>query len=462
MYRIQLILIFLFHLVIISGAQDVVITLIAKNFGTPVKLDSIFLENLDAPGSLMLNVVPYDITSYDINLSKGKIINGIGDLFQNEYGFHLYSNEPGLLRFYSTFQKNELVSLTLYDLTGRCKAHHEIISPAGVMIISYSHGGNPAGIVVIKGGDHLQTFKVLGGTIDCNPMLLFQETGPVSKTLIQNNHTVLYSAENFIFTPGDKIRFTVYHHSIYPGSISSYPTDGDSLIVKVSWPCPGIPFVSDFDGNIYKTVQIGSQCWMRENMKAKHYSNGDTLVDGTGVGAYDPLDTTKYWFDYDDNPDISAEYGRLYTWSAAMNGIHGPNFSMIQGICPTGWHVPTDGEWQTLEIFLGMSPYAAEQINWRGTNEGGKLKESGISHWLYPNVAATNESGFTALPGGADGDVGFSYYLQFDGYWWTATPYSDYPPFYVILDRLLDFDASSIYKGTINRGIAHSVRCLKN
>ena len=94
MFRNLFVFIFLIHLVKLSDAQDVVITLTAKNLGTPVKLDSIFLENLDAPGSLMLNVVPFDITSYDINLSKGKIINRIGDLFQNDYGFHLYSNEP--------------------------------------------------------------------------------------------------------------------------------------------------------------------------------------------------------------------------------------------------------------------------------------------------------------------------------------------------------------------------------
>jgi uncharacterized protein (TIGR02145 family) len=230
----------------------------------------------------------------------------------------------------------------------------------------------------------------------------------------------------------------------------------------VSWPCPGIPFVSDFDGNLYKTVQIGNQCWMRENMKTKHYSNGDTLVDGTGVGYYDPFDATKYWFDYANNPDISAVFGRLYTWTATMNGIHGPNFSMIQGICPTGWHVPTDGEWQTLEIFLGMSPYEAAQWEWRGYDEGGKLKESGINHWLFPNIRATNESGFTALPGGAHSNEGFSFYLQYAGYWWAATPYEYDPQYNAIYNRVLTFEISSIYRDTINRGMALSVRCMKN
>ena len=462
MFRIQLILILLFHLVIISSAQDVIVTLTAKNFGTPVKLDSILLENLDTPGSLMLNVVPFDFTSYDINLSKGKIINRIEDLSQSNYGFYLYSNEPGLLRFYSIFPKDEQVSLTLYDLMGRSTAHHEIISPAGVMMISYAHGGNPAGIVVVRDGNHLQNFKVTGGTADCNPVISFHETRTMKNNPIQKSYSFTYSPGDFIFTPGDRIRFTVYHHSIYPGSLVCYPVNGDSLEVKVSQPCHDIPFISDFEGNLYKTVQIGSQCWMRENMKTRCYSNGDTLVNGTGAGYYSDEDTTKYWFDYDDNPYISDIYGRLYSWTAAMNGIHGPNFSMRQGICTTGWHVQTDEEWILLESFLGISPDEAEQTEGCVTNVGGKLKESGINHWLYPNVGATNESGFTALPGGAHSNEGFSFYIQYAGYWWTATPDEYYTNYKMINLRILYFDQSSIKRYVWFRGVGNSVRCIKN
>ena len=313
MFIKSFLLFLLLHFVMFSGAQDVVVTLTAKIMGTPVKLDSIFLENLDTPGSLMFNVVPCDITSYDINLSKGIVINGTGNLSPYDYGFHLYSNEPGLIKFYAIFPKEEKISLTLYDLMGRNIAHHELISPAGTSIISYTHGGNPAGIVVIQCGDKLQTFKVAGGIIDCNPVILSHEAVTMNKNLIQISSGIAYSTGDFVFTPGDRIRFTVYHHSIYPGSLACYPVHGDSLVIKVSQPCPDTPFVSDFDGNLYPTVRIGSQCWMRENMKTKHYSNGDTLVNGTGAGFYPDDDTTKYWFDYGDDPDINAIYGRLYT-----------------------------------------------------------------------------------------------------------------------------------------------------
>jgi len=462
MFRNLFVFIFLIHLVKLSDAQDVVITLTAKNLGTPVKLDSIFLENLDAPGSLMLNVVSFDITSYDINLSKGKIINRIGDLFQNNYGFHLYSNEPGLLRFYTVFPKDEQISLNLYDLMGRNIAHHELISPAGSAIISYSHGGNPAGIVVVKGMNHLQTFKVTGGDIDRNPVILVPGAGTLKNDPVQRSYNFAYSPGDFTFTPGDAVRFTVYQHSIYPGSLARYPAHGDSLVVMVSRPCPDTPFVSDFEGNLYTTVRIGNQCWMRENMRTRHYSNGDTLVNGNGMGYYDPYDTTKYWFDYDDDPNVSAIYGRLYTWSAVMNGIHGPNFSMIQGICPAGWHVPTDEEWLSLENFLGWISDEAKQMEWGGTNAGGKLKEAGYEHWLYPNVGATNESGFSALPGGAGSPMGYSFSLKYEGYWWTATPDELDPEYKEIYLRMLSYGLYSIEKFSDWRGFAYSIRCLKN
>jgi uncharacterized protein (TIGR02145 family) len=459
-----LLIIFFLHFGIFLGAQDVIVTLTAKNMGTPVKLDSILLENIDNGSFQTLNTLSYDFTSYEINLSKGKIINDVVDLFLKNYGFYLYSNVPGLLRFYSIFPKDENITLTLYDLMGRRMVHHELVSPAGIAIVSYAHGGNPAGIVVVEGGDHLlQTFKVAGGIVDSKPMIYFHETRTGKKNLIQNISRVAYSPGDFVFTSGDRIRFTVYRHSIYPGTLTCQPAHGDSLVIRVSRPCPDIPDVNDFDGNLYTTVQIGSQCWMRENMKTRHYSNGDPLVNGTGVGPIPSDDTVKYWFDYNDDPGISAIYGRLYTWSAVMNGAQGPDFLMIQGICPAGWHIPTDEEWKTLEKYLGMTQYEADKTReWRGIDEGGKLKEPWIEHWVWPNGGATNESGFSALPGGLRSDEGGCYYLQFDGCWWTATPYEYDPNSRWIYYRTLDFYYSSIYRDITFRGSAFSVRCLKN
>jgi uncharacterized protein (TIGR02145 family) len=128
--------------------------------------------------------------------------------------------------------------------------------------------------------------------------------------------------------------------------------------------------VTDYDGNVYNTVTIGTQTWTKENLKSLHYSDGTAI---TGVSAYNG-----------DNSNV-AIYGRLYTWDAAM---HGTNVEMTQGVCPTGWHLANNKEWDTLITFLGGSNVA-----------GGKLKESGSVHWTS-NTGADNSSSFTALPGG--------------------------------------------------------------
>ena len=95
-------------------------------------------------------------------------------------------------------------------------------------------------------------------------------------------------------------------------------------------------------------------------------------------------------------------YGGLYTWAAAMDGStsSSTNPSGVKGVCPDGWHLPSDAEWKELEISLGMSQADADNTGFRGTDEGGKLKETGTAHWKSPNSGATNESRFTALPGG--------------------------------------------------------------
>lgn len=166
------------------------------------------------------------------------------------------------------------------------------------------------------------------------------------------------------------------------------------------------PPLKDYDGNVYQTVQIGDQLWMKENLKTTYYSDGTALIDGTGVGNISGDYTTKYHFAYNDDESYVDTYGRLYTWAAVMNGTSGSdtNPSGVQGVCPDGWHVPSDEEWIELEMYLGMTEQQARTTEWRGSEEGRKLKESGYRHWwgfASYYYLGTNESGFTALPGGS-------------------------------------------------------------
>lgn len=209
------------------------------------------------------------------------------------------------------------------------------------------------------------------------------------------------------------------------------------LQAAYSQPCPGMQTVTDVDGNLYNTVQIGSQCWMKENLKATRYRNGTSII-------YPSSNNTSWvenkagayaWY----NNDISSKniYGALYNWFAVNN----PN-----GLCPTGWHVPTDAEWAKLTISLGGNSVA-----------GGKLKASGTSFWASPNTGATNETGFTALPGGFRTVFGDYMDITGNGWWWSSTSGST-----SAWVRAMFYNATSVYRATADHWGGLSVRCLKD
>jgi len=137
--------------------------------------------------------------------------------------------------------------------------------------------------------------------------------------------------------------------------------------------------VTDIDGNTYRTVKIGDQWWMAENLKVTHYRNGDAIANVTDRTEWSNLMIGAYC-EYENNSANCATYGRLYNWFAVSDK---------RNIAPAGWHVPSDAEWQTLVNYLGGESVA-----------GGKMKEIGTTHWISPNEGATNVSGFAALSGG--------------------------------------------------------------
>ena len=218
-------------------------------------------------------------------------------------------------------------------------------------------------------------------------------------------------------------------------------------------PC-GDDFIDPRDSNIYPTVQIGNQCWMAKNLAYL------PSVVGPATGSK----TTPYYYVYDyhgtDDSEAKATsnyttYGVLYNWPAAMNGQTGEG---VQGICPSGWHLPTDAEYKTLEMSLGMTQDQADVTGWRGTDEGGKLKEAGTTHWLSPNTGATNSSGFTALPAGYRFTYGsFSYIGDYTHFWTSSAVEGDNACF-----RSLKSSSSMVDRLDCYRGLGFSVRCLRD
>ncbi|MCX6226266.1 MAG: fibrobacter succinogenes major paralogous domain-containing protein [Bacteroidia bacterium] len=162
--------------------------------------------------------------------------------------------------------------------------------------------------------------------------------------------------------------------------------------------------VTDIDGNVYKTITIGTQTWMAENLKVSHYRNSDSIPNINVTAQWGNLSTGAYCV-YDNKSDNNTIYGKLYNWYAVHDS---------RNIAPTGWHVASKAEWAILVNYIGADSVA-----------GGKLKETGTIHWQGINAGITNETGFTALPGGfrksTDGTFGLN---GIQGIWWTSTEYS--------------------------------------
>ena len=205
--------------------------------------------------------------------------------------------------------------------------------------------------------------------------------------------------------------------------------------------------VTDIDDNVYSTVKIGNQWWMAENLKVTHYCNGDPIPYVTDDGKWSGL-TTGAYCDYENAVNNVATYGRLYNWYAVADS---------RNIAPAGWHVPTDEEWKQLEVYLGMDQAEADATGWRGFDEGGKLKEAGTTHWSSPNIGATNQSGFSALPGGfRSGSYGYFNFMWNSAHFWSSPEYDSYGAWNRYLSNL-DPDVSR-YVGSKQYGF--SVRCV--
>jgi uncharacterized protein (TIGR02145 family) len=207
--------------------------------------------------------------------------------------------------------------------------------------------------------------------------------------------------------------------------------------------------VADKDGNYYNVIWIGSQLWMAENLNIGTQVIIVTNSSNNGV-------IEKYC--YDNDPKNCRIYGGLYQWDEMMQykpyDLRVPGTT--QGICPDGWHIPSNGEWNILESFLDLQNQPV----------GGLLKETGFAHWLNPNAGATNETGFTALPGGSTiqgGDVPFP--LGSQGSWWSSLDYSqgndpNHPE--LAGGRSVLYNSDQLNGIAVLKTVGLSVRCVKN
>jgi uncharacterized protein (TIGR02145 family) len=208
--------------------------------------------------------------------------------------------------------------------------------------------------------------------------------------------------------------------------------DFNGFTYPLSWACGDI-FTDSRDGRVYTTVQIGTQCWMKQNL------NIGTRIDGANIQTNNGTIEKYCNNNLETNCDI---YGGLYQWDEMMQ------YSItqgVQGICPSGWHLPTDAEWTVLTTYLGGESVA-----------GGKMKEIGTTHWASPNTGATNGSGFTGLPGGF-GSGGNFLQSGYGGFWASSTE----TDFSNARNRVLYYSGTDVQRDNNNKSEYYSVRCLK-
>ena len=267
--------------------------------------------------------------------------------------------------------------------------------------------------------------------------------GKVAYTISPNNDWInVYPLSGDVDNETDTITVTVNRSGLTQDIIKEWIKINTSFLQYESRDTVGIYLngVLDIDKNYYKVVEIGNQIWMAEDLKTTKYNDGTDITNITDKTAWVADKTGAYCW-YDNSVSYKATYGALYNWFVVEAAIGGKN------MCPTGWHVPTDDEWRTLITYLGSENVA-----------GGKLKETGTVHWYYPNEGATNETGFTALPGGNRDPGGFFLYMGNNVWYWSSTEYSTTRA----RGWSLSYSQSDMGSSVYDKPFGFSVRCLRD
>jgi uncharacterized protein (TIGR02145 family) len=406
--------------------------------GQSTNVDSVFVENLTQGTTIELAGSDILLLVEETSIASQSLTNE--DL-------HIYPNpmkETSKLEFY--IGQPDDVKIEIYDVGGKL-----IVSQSGKVNLGtniFEISGIPEGFYTAK--ITTSAWQKSSGFISVNNEVNTPAINSVSELIIEPQTKSLKSTKNLVemqYNDGDILLFKGVAGD-YARVLTKVPTQTQTINFEFV-PC------TDLGGNHYAVVTIGNQTWMAENLA---YLPEITFEDDWG--SY----TDPQYAVYDYAPGSGTEtvagakatanydtYGVLYNWPAAMDGdaSSSSNPSGVQGICPNGWHLPSDDEWTELTDYLG--------------DAGGKLKATGTIEastglWYDPNEGATNETGFTALPGGYRGGYGYFDGIGYFGYWWSATEYNTY----VAWRRYMYYNLSDVVRGGDFKESGFSVRCLRD
>jgi uncharacterized protein (TIGR02145 family) len=332
------------------------------------------------------------------------------------------------------FQESHALTSNAQGLVS-CVVGNGVVSQGNFANINWGNGAKF--LHVMMGTTDLGTQQLLSVPYALYSNGVNLSVSPTGDTLTIGNQTVIVPGISAANANNNSIPTSGLGAVVLPGN----NTCADQFINVVG--CNGQTSLT-YDGRTYDLVEIGGQCWFADNLATDQYRNGDPIPTGLDNASWSTTTSGAYSI-YNNDPVNDSIYGKLYNWYTTVDS---------RGLCPTGWHVPTDCEWMYLEGSLGMSVLQQESTGWRGINEGGSLKATSI--WNSPNTGASNSSGFTALPGGVRNDLGN--YTSIVGYWWSNTARDSG----FAWNRGLAPDHSDIYRPGDSKPYGYSIRCLKD
>ncbi|MCD4681222.1 MAG: hypothetical protein K8S00_12630 [Bacteroidales bacterium] len=426
----------------VSGQKAVnEITFTAINDSSYIQLDSIKIINHTHGGDTVLHWPDTVLSLYQVGLNE---INKGGKCLQ------VFQNYPNPVKDLTTIRiyvpERQNLRLHLTDMLGHNIIESQILLDKGYHTFQFVSGNSQIYFftALSKEGMGSSSIKIINGNSQQKRLCSLEYQGEdINMPELKSSKA---TKALFYFYPGDILYFIGYTDTLQSGFVDAPDTNKTYTVqFATNIPCPGTPSIN-YEGQIYNTVQIFSQCWMKKNLNV-------------GIRIDAPLPQTdndtieKYCMG--DDPMICDIVGGLYFWDEMMK--HNTQTGG-QGICPPGWHIPDDLEWQVLEGNVDSQYKTGDsewnQNNWRGSDAGGNLKQTGNTYWEVPNTGATDKFGFTALPGG--------YFVQnqFWGPGYKALFYTSEVGLNYF--RNIRFDKAQIERGHGGGGLAISVRCIRN
>lgn len=423
---------------ILSG-QNIEITFTGDNNGQAVELDSVMARNHSQNAEVMI---------YPPDLSLILVTVGLEELSKNqETLFSLSQNYPNPFNQQTCFQihlpEPAQVKMYVSNYLGQVLISESHRLNAGTHSFNFTGNSHSCFFLTVSVRETGKTIKMLGNPSKVN------QTPKLSYSGYINGHKGFKSPNmsgDLPFTPGDELLLVGYADTLESGCAKSPEFSQECKFqFAINMACPGIENVT-YMGQTYNTIQVFGQCWFGENLNA-----GKMINSSINPSNNDTIE--KYCLA--NMSSFCDLFGGLYRWNEIMNYT---TQNGTRGICPEGWHIPTDLDWRILEAAADSEHPIGDPEwgfnNWRGTDAGGNLKQTGTTNWEYPNTGATNAYDFEALPAG--------YFVQnqfwgagYKTYWWSSNPEGLYI-------HHVDWEHAEMKRQAGDPAVAVSVRCIKD